>query len=1631
MLHNRYPLYELCGSSYTALPVLTNSSNNNDLPDILACFNSGASWEFVRYMILVNTTTEPWTAGAPLDLFGAYGTAEPLDDDNTITSNQRALWVNSDDNRMWLQSIPYPHEMYLLNPLDGDLIHIVENATSSQVWMEPMQTDIYYATNIAPPYLHQKRLGDKSILQSYCNHPTHMFDVFTQSMSTNTEDWDTWTVVNAKLLDKTLDGNRFLLAFAYTQPASPLSYHRALAVIDVHEETCVVMPSNLACLNVVGAETFEDLPSSTEASWTVDGTSFVGISTGCPILDSSNAAPAVFFHGWITSATNMITQTRSFQQSSISTYVTGITDVQVQHQNYRGRALIFSLDQRILLYDAKSSAVVPFTFMSLNHVPLSNPVDTEKVITTVFTNADGSLYYYMNGESELIEAFYDDTVPIATDYLPATSSLYMVDHWRDMILWSNGNVGDTMHCAIHMNGTRMWSNTWIANDQTFEACLCLGTENECTVVSGVKDHDLAGIHWRNATHVWTLEQPLAATPIDNESVLMCPDGWVYADPSAPCLTVEGPVLLPAGSLTNAPLAAPHTVDMDHGIIVWYDRVNLKSVVYLATFENPFVTAFQVRLDEFNYYDMVMHQIHILPSLTKAIPYHQQRIGLFANVSLDMTFTTNSGIFNGQFVDYRGYVRTDLTFFLGSPGDMLVERRHFMAAYGWLTFCVYGELAPFPDMFLPLWTPPGSYRKSTDSILSLSSLSSTCGASNMKQTSGRGFTDGCVACPPGTANCEVCPVNTYRATPGAPVACQTCPPSTCTRGLTGQATCVDCTDQLVILRVSPLQLNTDNQHQQLTMILTEESALMTVTSVLLNGEPCTNIERVNQTAIVCTYPSGYGRGVVTMTANGITTVFASEALTYAPAVIQSLEIMNGTTLARAGGDLVCVNVSDPGVGAELWILSQPSTPHASLPTCFWSPAGFGASVTPLFLQGGTSWVASNPQLLTLNYAPCGAGFIANDCLPCPPGTYQPNADTDVFACLPCPANTYCANNATTQPTPCEETIANSISEPSSTNSAACQCPDAMTRVDQKCVCSSGLLVDGSCVACPEGTIVDTSTYASCSACPTGSTSNQNHTLCVCKEGWMWSAASSACELCPPGFICYGETYDVMEGYYAVSASKTQPCLYADACVAEGCAVGYEGPLCAVCSPGYEAATPYQACKPCYRNTQSSANIAVLSLLAVTGTLLAVTALHAPLRAKWAAMIAWLYKPAIRTKTKVLVTQFQIISQFQRILSVNYPDTYTAFLQVCQIASLNVPSMLSASCASDGAWTFYDDLLLHTLTPFAVCLLILVAYRFKWRDEACAEWLLWTMYFFFPGASSTVLEAFHCDESMGFLRADYRLTCDTSDARRAWYLVYATVMALVYPLGVPCLLLGCLWRYRRSRSQRASLAVASRRSVKLESDLASVRQVVEGLQKTENRLAAAFMLREVEGRYDVECWRGSARPVAFLFEAYHPRWWWWEMVECARRLLLSGLLVFMYPGSPKQVAMGIFLCTGFMALFGVVSPFLTRDHNMIMQISLFGILLQLVGTLLWETEVMGASVGGWMVGVGVVTPVATLAWTRSMFDWPKYRRRGVEMVRSCWSLVGGAQEACVETENPVKGVCEGERCDKGGQEVELVM
>lgn len=167
-------------------------------------------------------------------------------------------------------------------------------------------------------------------------------------------------------------------------------------------------------------------------------------------------------------------------------------------------------------------------------------------------------------------------------------------------------------------------------------------------------------------------------------------------------------------------------------------------------------------------------------------------------------------------------------------------------------------------------------------------------------------------------------------------------------------------------------------------------------------------------------------------------------------------------------------------------------------------------------------------------------------------------------------------------------------------------------------------------------------------------------------------------------------------------------------------------------------------------------------------------------------------------------------------------------------------------------FHDNPIASTLIPLGIVLLIGISYVFKRTFRQHISAVLFVVFFVYSSVSSVLFQMFACErleDQVYYLRADYSIDCEST--RHSTLQVYSAFMISVYPLGIPLFFL-----------------------VSLRKDKCCIDE------------------RSVEESYSSTLWR-----------PYRTGYWYWEIVECFRRLLLTGVLVFIYPDTSAQVAIAL--------------------------------------------------------------------------------------------------------------------------------
>jgi len=216
-------------------------------------------------------------------------------------------------------------------------------------------------------------------------------------------------------------------------------------------------------------------------------------------------------------------------------------------------------------------------------------------------------------------------------------------------------------------------------------------------------------------------------------------------------------------------------------------------------------------------------------------------------------------------------------------------------------------------------------------------------------------------------------------------------------------------------------------------------------------------------------------------------------------------------------------------------------------------------------------------------------------------------------------------------------------------------------------------------------------------------------------------------------------------------------------------------------------------------------------------------------------------------------------------------------------------------SVGCVTFFDyytKLIVITMTPVGVLVALLLffllpSYYFDTTDMSDNAnfranrkrsrrqfWklVLFTLFLMYPGVSSTVLSFYVCKDIEGtkYLLKDFSLRC--YDHRWFKYLPYDVFMILLYPIGIPAVFFGFIYRYKR------------------------VRRLVEP---------------------------GIRLQLGFLYEAYNDDMWWFEMADMMHKLAMTSLIAF-FP-LDAQMPLGLVVLTLYAMVILLGKPYIRKGDD----------------------------------------------------------------------------------------------------------
>ncbi|KAJ8598234.1 hypothetical protein CTAYLR_005475 [Chrysophaeum taylorii] len=384
----------------------------------------------------------------------------------------------------------------------------------------------------------------------------------------------------------------------------------------------------------------------------------------------------------------------------------------------------------------------------------------------------------------------------------------------------------------------------------------------------------------------------------------------------------------------------------------------------------------------------------------------------------------------------------------------------------------------------------------------------------------------------------------------------------------------------------------------------------------------------------------------------------------------------------------------------------------------------------------------------------------------------------------------------------------------------------------------------------------------------------------------------------------------------------------------CKTGYRGPLCALCDGKRFYSIVTKTCQPC-----GGAQRRLVAFLVLFAAVLACVGFG---------VAAWRFRSANNTASssqsptfgggggggdfkfqfrvlcdavfdtarfKIIWASYQIISVIGDVVSSKQAAPSGMLLRMLQFFRFDASEILAPfRCTSNAPrLNYYDQLLVSSLGPMTIVFILFlsvvprasISLRARghdpndprvWKDAVDATFsehsrvsVLLT-YILYPSTSAKIFSIWHCDRefdsSVGArLASDYSLKCSGSKYRS--YVLFATCMILLIPIGIPVCYLCVLWSKRYRINPR---------------------------HMDDHR---AIALRSHDHTLD---------PYKPLFAHYSPNYWWFEPFELWRRaLFVCGIANV--GGSHRKALSGTILASGFAVLFRDVKPYSTLANSIL--------------------------------------------------------------------------------------------------------
>ena len=390
------------------------------------------------------------------------------------------------------------------------------------------------------------------------------------------------------------------------------------------------------------------------------------------------------------------------------------------------------------------------------------------------------------------------------------------------------------------------------------------------------------------------------------------------------------------------------------------------------------------------------------------------------------------------------------------------------------------------------------------------------------------------------------------------------------------------------------------------------------------------------------------------------------------------------------------------------------------------------------------------------------------------------------------------------------------------------------------CAIGKFSDSgvSCQDCRGGSYAPGEGYAMCISCPPFQSPKEDNSGCQVIPGFFIDAAGDSTPI-PKGVKpdisgMTLHTLDLSEGYWRTSLNSTEIilCLNNKHCkggpnITDQCYEGYIGPLCAVCDKDYAGTGTGKSleCNMCTGDAEMT------TFLYFTGGVLAFvffilfyifisranvekgarsfredsvtvresgSSLHQFVGAAKEGYISFVSDKG--PIVKIIFSFYQIVTMLPFVLDITFPPLFTKISNFFgSIVNLNFVNLMPIGCIMPS--NFHHQMMGYTLIPLAIAAIMISAYQivkimqrrsketedqrfYSGISNEIFSLFLFMTFLILPTVSIQIFSTFACrelDDGTSYLKVDYSIDCEDPVHHR--YVVYAAIMILPYPIGIP--------------------------------------------------------------------------------------------------------------------------------------------------------------------------------------------------------------------------------------------------------